>query len=142
MSPAAVSGRLRASVRRRAAGLCEYCRSSEQLTGYRFEVDHVLPRAQGGPTELDNLALACRNCNARKAALTAGLDSVSGGLVTLFNPRRQRWDEHFAWDDEGVRILPLTACGRVTTAVLQLNDALVVGARAIWASAGLHPPSA
>jgi hypothetical protein len=37
----------------------------------------------------------------------------------LFNPRVQRWSEHFRWD--GHRVVALTPTGRATVATLELN---------------------
>ena len=37
----------------------------------------------------------------------------------LFNPRQQKWHDHFAVN--GARIVGLTPTGRVTIALLQLN---------------------
>lgn len=33
-----------------------------------FTVDHVIPRARGGSSRLENLTLACGLCNSRKGA--------------------------------------------------------------------------
>ena len=82
----------------------------------------------------------CTFCNARKADRLQCIDLASGEVVDLFNPRRDVWSEQFAWDDEQTQVLPLTAIGRATIEVLALNEPLIVGARAIWRSAGLHPP--
>lgn len=43
---------------------------SQQAIGGRQwgTVDHVVPRAKGGSDELDNLVLACHDCNCRKGA--------------------------------------------------------------------------
>lgn len=40
--------------------------------------------------------------------------------MPLFNPRRQRWSEHFQLNR--AHIEPLTAEGRVTVFLLRLND--------------------
>lgn len=44
---------------------CVYCESPNNLV-----VDHMEPIAQGGTDDIDNLALACRSCNAGKAGRT------------------------------------------------------------------------
>lgn len=37
------------------------------VEGYTFvTVDHVIPVSRGGSHDLDNLVLACHNCNSRK----------------------------------------------------------------------------
>jgi 5-methylcytosine-specific restriction endonuclease McrA len=56
----ALSDPLRDAVVGRAGNYCEYCQLPAQLQVGGFEVDHILPRSQGGLTEMANLALACR----------------------------------------------------------------------------------
>jgi hypothetical protein len=65
------------------------------------------------------MALSCFDCNRFKGSDIASVDHVTGELVALFNPRTQRWTEHFSLN--GGRIVPLTAVGRVTERILQLN---------------------
>jgi hypothetical protein len=107
----------------------------------RLEIEHILPRAQGGSDAESNLWIACPLCNRHKGDKTTGVDPVSGQPVPLFNPRTQLWHEHFRWDDAGIRIVGLTPIGRATVVVLHLDDdpdALVV--RQYWVMAGWHPP--
>ncbi len=66
-----------------------------------------------------NLALACFDCNRFKGSDIASVDPITGELVALFNPRTQRWANHFGL--RGGVIVPLTAVGRVTEKLLQLN---------------------
>ena len=68
---------------------------------------------------MDNLALACIDCNLHKGSNVAGYDPETGQLSELFHPRLQRWSDHFAW--QGVLIVGLTAVGRTTIEVLQMN---------------------
>jgi hypothetical protein len=79
-------------------------------------------------------------CNGFKGAQTHGRDPLSGRRVRLFNPRRQRWSRHFAWSDDGIRIIGRTACGRATVLALQLNNPIAVLVRREWVGAGWHPP--
>jgi len=92
-----IAAQVRQQVRQRAHYLCEYCHASEQWQYVHFTVDHVIPLTQGGTNTLDNLALACFHCNRRKSDRLTAVDPVSGKEVPLFNPRRDRWDEHFIW---------------------------------------------
>jgi hypothetical protein len=80
---------------------------------------------------LDNLALACPFCNRAKGSDLASIDPETGALTPFFHPRRQRWLEHFEVD--GAAIMPKTAIGRVTAAILQFNhpDRLVERERLI-----------
>ena len=131
---------LRDRVRRRARQQCEYCHSIEWLTGQRFEFDHILPLQSGGATSAENLCLACASCNSHKQARVEGLDPESGENFPLFNPRRQRWSEHFVWNEDASYILGITPNGRATVGALQMNHPTVVMARLFWISTGQHPP--
>ena len=131
---------LRNAVRERAKGRCEYCLTAEAFSGVRCQIDHILPRSRGGTTTADNLCSACAACNGHKHARTHTIDPESGAEVSLFDPRRQQWREHFAWSAEGTEIIGQTPTGRATIAALRLNDPLIVGARSLWAGMGVHPP--
>jgi hypothetical protein len=131
---------LRALVRERAGGRCEYCLTSEELSGIRCQVDHIIPRARQGATTAENLCLACPACNGHKHARIQASDPESGDRVPLFDPRHQRWSNHFAWSASGTEIIGLTPTGRATVAALKMNDPLIVGARSLWVGIGLHPP--
>jgi hypothetical protein len=130
---------LRQLVAARAQGLCEYCQTAETIVT-EMELDHIVPEAAGGATEADNLCLACISCNTFKSAYQTGIDPQTGAEVRLFNLRRQQWDEHFLWSENGSQIIGTTAIGRATVARLQMNRSLAVQARQLWAQAGWHPP--
>lgn len=140
MAGAAISAQLRELVRQRAAYRCEYCRSSEWLAGQRNHIDHIAPGSRGGETSADNLCLACAGCNGSKLDRTEAIDPATGRIEPLFNPRQQRWQEHFAWSEEGTQIVGITSCGRATVEALRFNRPLAVSARAVWVSIGRHPP--
>ncbi|HWE63595.1 MAG TPA: HNH endonuclease signature motif containing protein [Chloroflexota bacterium] len=70
-----------------------------------MEIDHLIPEARGGLTVEENLWLACSACNTSKGDRTTGVDPQSGGTVALFNPRFQRWRDHFAWTASGDHIV-------------------------------------
>ena len=61
-----------------------------------------------------------------KGTQTDALDPETGQRVPLFDPRRQRWSEHFAWSEDGTRVLGQTPCGRATVLALQLNHLIAV----------------
>jgi hypothetical protein len=131
----------RNKVRKLGCGRCEYCRTSERITGYALEIDHIIPKSQGGSSEMDNLCLACRRCNRYKSDHRRSLDRRTGLMMPLFSPRTDIWNEHFTWSDDGTILLGQTPIGRATIALLQINHPLVVHARALWVSAGWHPPN-
>lgn len=134
-----ISPGLHAEVVLRAGNRCEYCRLSQLGQEAAFHIDHVIPRAAGGPTAADNLALACVSCSLRKWAKQTATDPESGEEVPLFNPRTQAWAEHFRW--AGERIVPLTPTGRATVAALALNRPLILAIRQEEAARGRHPPT-
>lgn len=85
---------LRANVASRSGEQCEYCHYPEHFSPSSFEVEHIVPRSAGGPTEIHNLAFACSHCNAHKATRQTGYDPVTETNVRLFNPRIDTWTVH------------------------------------------------
>lgn len=112
---------LRSQVRERAKGRCEYCLLPEEADFARFEVDHIIAEQHGGKAALENLAYACLDCNKRKGPNIASIDPQAEERSWLFNPRTQKWEEHFRLDDRGT-ISGLTAEGRAIARLLELND--------------------
>jgi hypothetical protein len=141
MSERRPTPRQRRAVVARARECCEYCRSPAAFALESFAVDHIVPVQKGGSTVLGNLALACFGCNQRKHTKTDALDPVTGAAVPLFHPRRQRWVDHFAWNDDASLIIGLTPVGRATVDALKLNRPQVVNLRRLLYLAGLHPPT-
>ncbi len=64
----------------------------------------------------------------------------SNQFVPLFNPRQQKWLEHFNWANGGTYIIGLSGTGRATVLALKLNNENIVEARAIWITLNWHPP--
>lgn len=136
-----ISDEVRARVRDQAGDRCGYCHSPQKYVLGQLEIDHIIPQARGGTDEVNNLWLACRLCNSFKGMQTRGLDPVTSRRVRLFNPRKQSWTNHFAWNTDGTRIIGLTACGRATALALHLNNVIAVMVRREWVAAGWHPPA-
>jgi hypothetical protein len=111
---------LKRSVVERANHCCEYCLIDQEVAGSKHQIDHVIAEKHGGKTTLDNLALSCTICNRRKGSDLSSVDPDTGGVVALFNPRTQRWREHFRLD--GVHIVGLTPEGRATVTLLEFNS--------------------
>lgn len=130
---------LRRAVLERAAGRCEYCQLAQAGQEATFHVDHVHPVAEGGPTTLENLALACVSCSLKKGARMVARDPATDQETRIFHPRRDDWSEHFSWD--GVSVVPLTVLGRATAALLEMNRPLALAIRREEAQLGRHPPS-
>ena len=140
MSGSYVPRALRARVSEAARYRCGYCLSTEAIIGAPMEIDHLIPESLGGPTDEQNLWLACSLCNDSKLNRISALDPSTGDVVRLFNPRLQVWTEHFRWTGAGDRIVGLTPTGRATVAALNVNRPSLVRARQLWVTAGWHPP--
>lgn len=119
---------------------CVYRQTSQENSGQRLQIDHIVPRSHDGQTAIDNLCLACSSFNSHKQAQQAYTDPQTGDTVLLFHPLQQAWNEHPAWDESNTLIAGLTACGRATIAALNMNNSAVVWARRRWVEAGWHPP--
>jgi hypothetical protein len=128
---------LRRLVIQRSDNRCEYCKISQVSQVATFHIDHIVPVVAGGETIAENLALACVSCSLRKGARQLLEDAETGEVVSIFNPRQQKWEEHFVWDD--VRIIGLTAIGRATVQALDLNRSTMVAIRAEEKLLGRHP---
>ena len=118
---------LRRQVIERASECCEYCLLPQAVSLYTHEVDHIIAEKHRGETVLENLCLACLECNRAKGSDFGSFDPETGEITLLYNPRQQSWEEHFRLD--GARIVPLSPEGRVTAFVLKLNDEIRVRAR-------------
>ncbi len=115
MSPAT-----RDAVRERAGNRCEFCQLHQNDSPLAaLHIEHIIPRIHGGTDDLENLALACIDCNLHKGTNLTGIDPETNRVTPLFHPRRERWDEHFAW--RGLYLVGRTDVGRVTVRVLQMN---------------------
>jgi HNH endonuclease len=130
---------LRRQVEWDARDRCGYCLCAAAF-GVPMEFDHLVPTGRGGRTIRTNLWLACSRCNKAKSDRVRGRDPVTRKIVPLFNPRRDRWIDHFRWGDGGLRIEGITPIGRATERALGLNLLVHVTARRFWIAAGVHPP--
>ena len=92
----------------------------QALQGATFHVEHILPQSAGGADALDNLALACPSCNLAKSNRIALTLPDTGRSIPFFNPRINRWADHFAWENDR-KLLGLTPLGRATIEALNLN---------------------
>jgi len=111
----------RTAVRQRAGDCCEYCRRQQADSPLiPLQTEHIIPRKHGGSDHPDNLALACSECNLHKGSNLTGIDPESNEVTRLFDPRHDRWEDHFAWN--GLRIAGLSSVGRTTVRVLELNS--------------------
>jgi hypothetical protein len=124
----------------RAGGACEYCRLLQAASGVTFHLEHIVPRSQGGVTQMSNLALSCPGCNLAKAERTTGRDD-DGQIQPLYKPRDfdspLGWHLHFALDHETGIITARTAIGQATVRSLRMNAPIRIFARKLQIGAGL-----
>jgi hypothetical protein len=123
----------RVLVRNRARNRCEYCLLPQDGSSLTHHIEHVVPRQHGGTDDPGNLALACHRCNLRKGPNLTGIDPITREIVPLFDPRHDRWLEHFRF--RGPVIEGLSAVGRTTVRVLSMNDTRRIERRELLAPA-------
>jgi hypothetical protein len=137
VSEISISTALRRQVRDRAGYRCEYCLLSEDDAFFRHEPDHIIAIKHGGASVPENLAWSCFDCNRFKGSNVASVDLLTGGIIPLFNPRTQLWQEHFQL--VGCEILPLTSVARVTATLLKFNLPQRVEVRKALQKTGRYP---
>ncbi len=116
-----IRAKTRAQVCERAQNTCEYCHLHQEDSPLAaLHIEHVVPKIHGGTDDLDNLALACIDCNLHKGTNLTGIDPQTNEVTELFHPRRQSWDDHFEW--RGIHLIGKTAVGRTTIRVLSMNS--------------------
>ncbi len=134
-----MSSALRRLVHLRAGGKCEYCHLPQAGHEERFSVDQIVAQQHLANDDPENLALCCLRCNLHKGTNLSGLDPADLAVVALFQPRRQVWSEHFAWN--GPLVAGLTPTGRATVVTLQMNSPERVRLRAMLLAEGMPLPS-
>lgn len=129
---------LRRLVAARADRLCEYCLIHEDDTFLGCQIEHVISEKHGGATVPENLAFACVFCNRCKGTDLGSIMPGTSRLIRFFNPRVDRWGDHFRFD--GSRISALTDVGEVTIRILDLNAPDRVLEREQLSSVHRYPP--
>jgi 5-methylcytosine-specific restriction endonuclease McrA len=64
---------------------CQYC--GRHYTRQRLNLDHVIPRSQGGRSTWENVVCSCVDCNRRKGGRTP----QQAGMGLIREPRKPRW---------------------------------------------------
>jgi hypothetical protein len=134
-----ISVAIRNAVRRRANRRCEHCQIPDEAQVGPFHCDHCVPHSRGGRASADNLAWACPRCNGSKLAMTEAPDPHTGQVVPLFNPRADRWLDHFEWSHDFLTIIGKTASARATIERLKMNRPKLRCIRQLMMDLGLHP---
>lgn len=132
-----INDELRHLVASRANRLCEYCLIAEDDTFFGCQVDHIISLKHGGPTEPNNLAYACAFCNRRKGSDIASVVPETGGLIRFFNPRVDKWSDHFRLN--GSRIETVTEIGEATARILGFNSNDRILEREALMKTGIYP---
>ena len=118
-------------VRERANERGEYCQLSALLVlWFEFHVEHIRARQHGGDDDESNLCFSCPPCNWKKGTNQSAYDPLTNSLVKLYNPRLDRWHEHFRMISGFIE--GLTAEGRATVELLDMNNAKAVETREIF----------
>ena len=139
MSTARIPARIRQQVQERAKGLCEYCRTPDNIATSSFHCEHIVPQKVGGTNTLDNLAWACPRCNNHKHVKTHANDPQTNQRMRLFNPRQKQWNRHFMWSEDLLFIVGRTRIGRATVHALNMNNPQQKNLRRALLSIGEHP---
>jgi HNH endonuclease len=75
----------RFNVYARDRNTCQYC--GVKFARSELNLDHVVPRSQGGTSHWENVVCSCHSCNRRKGGRTP----VEAGMRLLRAPRRPEW---------------------------------------------------
>lgn len=75
----------RLNIYNRDRNLCQYC--GRRFARSELNLDHVVPRSQGGASRWENVVCSCHACNRRKGGCTPD----QAGMRLLRAPRRPEW---------------------------------------------------
>ena len=75
----------RVNIYARDANTCQYC--GQRMARSKLNLDHVVPRSQGGRSTWENVVCCCRDCNRRKGGRTP----VQAGMRLIRRPTKPRW---------------------------------------------------
>jgi hypothetical protein len=97
----------RAQIFLRDEHMCQYC--GDHHPKQKLNIDHVIPRVQGGKTTWDNVVTSCHDCNRKKGGRTptqAGMPLLSKPhkpnmppLILSVRNRNESWDPFLAYLD-------------------------------------------
>ncbi len=132
-----LSAAIRSFVLQRAFLTCEYCLLHETQSFVGFEIDHIISLKHGGTNDLANLAHTCLYCNQNKGADVGTVLLPSESFIRFFNPRKDRWSDHF--EISGALILPKTFIGEATVKILKFNEVERILERKTWLDSGMFP---
>jgi 5-methylcytosine-specific restriction endonuclease McrA len=79
----------RLNIYARDADTCQYC--GRKLARSELNLDHIIPRSQGGKTSWENVVCSCVPCNLKKGGRTP----EQANMRLLKKPLRPRWTPFF-----------------------------------------------
>lgn len=135
-----IAKKIKEQVRKRAKGYCEYCYATISFSPIGFDIGHILPVSLEGTSKISNLALACGTCNGHKHNKTHFFDPITLLKTRLFHPRNDYWLDHFQWNGDESLVIGITAIGRTTVDLLEMNREGNVNLRLLLQLVDLHPP--
>lgn len=124
MSTTHIPASLRRLIRERSKDRCEYCLAPESHSHTAHWIDHVVAEKHGGQTDFANLANSCIRCNQHKGSDLSSIDPDTGEIVRLFNPRIDRWADHFQLVSATVRLLRVNQPERIQERALMIAAGL------------------
>jgi HNH endonuclease len=124
-------------VSERAGHRCEYCRVLAYLSAFDYHIEHIIGLQHGEPNTINNLVYCCSICNWKKGPNISTILEFGGAIIPLFNPRTQKWFEHF--EVENGYIKPLTLIGEATVKLLELNQPNKIDERCEMEITGFYP---
>lgn len=80
-----MNSRIRFLVLRRDGFRCRYC--GAKAPDVQLHVDHVVPRARGGSSDVANLVTACRQCNLGKGTLDVNAAEQLAAVICELDQR-------------------------------------------------------
>jgi 5-methylcytosine-specific restriction endonuclease McrA len=90
----------RQNVYQRDQFTCQYC--GVEGTRATLNLDHVVPRSQGGQTSFENLVCSCFGCNSKKRDRTP----EQAGMPLLKKPTRPTWQDLSPRKGSPLRVTP------------------------------------
>src|SRR5690606_30879863 len=64
---------------------CQYCGQVHPRN--KMDIEHVIPKGQGGKTEITNVVVACKPCNSKKGCRTP----EQAGMKLINYPKYPEW---------------------------------------------------
>ena len=86
-----------------------------------------MPLSHCSTTHFTHSRARCHRCNRHTGPNLSGIDPGTARPTRPYHPRRDVWEQHFRVDD--FQIVGLTASGRATAALLQMNSPVRVELR-------------